>query len=90
MFFLFHFFFFDHVFVVVVVVIFYFFLSRIITYIELGLDSMSKMALSEPKKTCLSAKSRRDTSCLLYTSDAADDTPCVDLGGRRINKKKKQ
>eukprot|EP00831_Metopus_contortus_P011511 TRINITY_DN14583_c0_g1_i2.p1 TRINITY_DN14583_c0_g1~~TRINITY_DN14583_c0_g1_i2.p1 ORF type:complete len:147 (-),score=21.92 TRINITY_DN14583_c0_g1_i2:26-466(-) len=28
-------------------------------------------------------------SCLLYTSDAADDTPCVDLGGRRIIKKKK-
>eukprot|EP00831_Metopus_contortus_P005963 TRINITY_DN12247_c0_g1_i4.p1 TRINITY_DN12247_c0_g1~~TRINITY_DN12247_c0_g1_i4.p1 ORF type:complete len:113 (+),score=15.99 TRINITY_DN12247_c0_g1_i4:156-494(+) len=27
--------------------------------------------------------------CLLYTSDAADDTPCVDLGGRRIIKKKK-
>ncbi|GAB5833455.1 hypothetical protein JMUB7528_28650 [Staphylococcus aureus] len=26
-------------------------------------------------------------SCLLYTSDAADDTPCVDLGGRRIIKK---
>ena len=23
-------------------------------------------------------------TCLLYTSDAADDTPCVDLGGRRI------
>ena len=22
--------------------------------------------------------------CLLYTSDAADDTPCVDLGGRRL------
>ena len=29
-------------------------------------------------------------SCLLYTSDAADDLPCVDLGGRRIIKKKKQ
>eukprot|EP00831_Metopus_contortus_P040556 TRINITY_DN31785_c0_g1_i1.p2 TRINITY_DN31785_c0_g1~~TRINITY_DN31785_c0_g1_i1.p2 ORF type:complete len:109 (-),score=15.11 TRINITY_DN31785_c0_g1_i1:14-340(-) len=28
-------------------------------------------------------------TCLLYTSDAADDTPCVDLGGRRIIKKKK-
>eukprot|EP00831_Metopus_contortus_P064493 TRINITY_DN5771_c0_g1_i4.p1 TRINITY_DN5771_c0_g1~~TRINITY_DN5771_c0_g1_i4.p1 ORF type:complete len:135 (+),score=25.89 TRINITY_DN5771_c0_g1_i4:250-654(+) len=28
-------------------------------------------------------------SCLLYTSDAADDTPCVDLGGRRILQKKK-
>eukprot|EP00831_Metopus_contortus_P065655 TRINITY_DN58635_c0_g1_i1.p2 TRINITY_DN58635_c0_g1~~TRINITY_DN58635_c0_g1_i1.p2 ORF type:complete len:105 (-),score=7.43 TRINITY_DN58635_c0_g1_i1:28-342(-) len=27
--------------------------------------------------------------CLLYTSDAADDTPCVDLGGCRIIKKKK-
>eukprot|EP00831_Metopus_contortus_P005393 TRINITY_DN12040_c0_g2_i1.p1 TRINITY_DN12040_c0_g2~~TRINITY_DN12040_c0_g2_i1.p1 ORF type:complete len:142 (-),score=34.36 TRINITY_DN12040_c0_g2_i1:63-488(-) len=26
--------------------------------------------------------------CLLYTSDAADDTPCVDLGGRRLIKKK--
>ena len=25
-------------------------------------------------------------ACLLYTSDAADDTPCVDLGGRRIIK----
>ncbi|VTU50621.1 hypothetical protein AMBR_NBBOBCOC_02839 [Lacticaseibacillus rhamnosus] len=28
--------------------------------------------------------------CLLYTSDAADDTPCVDLGGHRIIKKKNQ
>ena len=27
------------------------------------------------------------TSCLLYTSDAADDMQCVDLGGRRIIKK---
>ena len=26
-------------------------------------------------------------SCLLYTSDAADDMQCVDLGGRRITKK---
>src|SRR5665811_1571960 len=28
-------------------------------------------------------------SCLLYTSDAADDLTRVDLGGRRIIKKKK-
>ena len=28
-------------------------------------------------------------ACLLYTSDAADDLPCVDLGGRRNIKKKK-
>mgnify|MGYP002685128709 CR=1 FL=1 len=27
--------------------------------------------------------------CLLYTSDAADDLLCVDLGGRRLIKKKK-
>ena len=27
-------------------------------------------------------------SCLLYTSDAADDLLCVDLGGRRSIKKK--
>mgnify|MGYP007112063245 CR=1 FL=1 len=29
------------------------------------------------------------TACLLYTSDAADDLLCVDLGGRRFIKKKK-
>ena len=29
-------------------------------------------------------------NCLLYTSDAADDLLCVDLGGRRIIKKKKE
>ena len=33
--------------------------------------------------------SARLRSCLLYTSDAADDLLCVDLGGRRIIKKKK-
>ena len=31
----------------------------------------------------------RPCFCLLYTSDAADDLLCVDLGGRRIIKKKK-
>src|SRR5450756_3065402 len=29
----------------------------------------------------------RSPCCLLYTSDAADDLLCVDLGGRRIIKK---
>ena len=28
--------------------------------------------------------------CLLYTSDAADERSSVDLGGRRIIKKKKK
>ena len=32
-------------------------------------------------------KARR---CLLYTSDAADERSSVDLGGRRIIKKKKE
>mgnify|MGYP007112059615 CR=1 FL=1 len=31
-----------------------------------------------------------NSACLLYTSDAADDLLCVDLGGRRIIKKKKK
>ena len=33
---------------------------------------------------------RRKSDCLLYTSDAADERSSVDLGGRRIIKKKKQ
>ena len=34
-------------------------------------------------------KSLNLKSCLLYTSDAADERSSVDLGGRRIIKKKK-
>ena len=30
-----------------------------------------------------------DNTCLLYTSDAADERSSVDLGGRRIIQKKK-
>ena len=33
-------------------------------------------------------KAHRLYICLLYTSDAADDLLCVDLGGRRLIKKK--
>ena len=32
----------------------------------------------------------RPYACLLYTSDAADEEDSVDLGGRRILKKKKK
>ena len=32
----------------------------------------------------------QDNGCLLYTSDAADERSSVDLGGRRIIKKKKK
>ena len=34
-------------------------------------------------------ESERANACLLYTSDAADERSSVDLGGRRIIKKKK-
>eukprot|EP00658_Telonema_sp_P-2_P077121 TRINITY_DN6907_c0_g1_i1.p3 TRINITY_DN6907_c0_g1~~TRINITY_DN6907_c0_g1_i1.p3 ORF type:complete len:143 (-),score=35.81 TRINITY_DN6907_c0_g1_i1:23-451(-) len=33
---------------------------------------------------------KRTVTCLLYTSDAADEEDSVDLGGRRIIKKKKK
>src|SRR5678815_2104723 len=36
-----------------------------------------------------SAPTSASPSCLLYTSDAADERSSVDLGGRRIIKKKK-
>ena len=35
-------------------------------------------------------KSSSSNTCLLYTSDAADERSSVDLGGRRIIKKKKK
>ena len=37
-----------------------------------------------------SFNSIRERTCLLYTSDAADERSSVDLGGRRIIKKKKK
>ena len=52
-------------------------------------DILSK----EEKKLALANALRyfpaeQHAACLLYTSDAADDLLCVDLGGRRIIKKK--
>ena len=38
-------------------------------------------------KRAANISGRRFYFCLLYTSDAADDMQCVDLGGRRIIKK---
>ena len=44
-----------------------------------------------PARHCLRFWTRDfSRTCLLYTSDAADDLLCVDLGGRRIIKKKKK
>eukprot|EP00658_Telonema_sp_P-2_P026432 TRINITY_DN20671_c0_g1_i5.p2 TRINITY_DN20671_c0_g1~~TRINITY_DN20671_c0_g1_i5.p2 ORF type:complete len:104 (-),score=29.48 TRINITY_DN20671_c0_g1_i5:67-378(-) len=40
--------------------------------------------------TDLKSEVERMNPCLLYTSDAADEEDSVDLGGRRIIKKKKK
>ena len=38
---------------------------------------------------CIATAQAQTQYCLLYTSDAADERSSVDLGGRRIIKKKK-
>ena len=49
-------------------------------------DAPRKIVPIPPSVTCNTLYS----FCLLYTSDAADERSSVDLGGRRIIKKKKQ
>ena len=44
---------------------------------------------SHGRITSQAVYAHRSSPCLLYTSDAADDLLCVDLGGRRIITKKK-
>ena len=48
--------------------------------------SANKNAVSESRKN--SSSIDEPLICLLYTSDAADERSSVDLGGRRIIKKK--
>ena len=43
-----------------------------------------------PVGTCCPERRGAGEACLLYTSDAADERSSVDLGGRRIIKKKKK
>ena len=47
--------------------------------------SLARMHEATPEQAC----AHPNWSCLLYTSDAADERSSVDLGGRRIIKKKK-
>ena len=42
----------------------------------------------EHQDLLVGARPERAEGCLLYTSDAADERSSVDLGGRRIIKKK--
>ena len=51
--------------------------------------SLRGFAFETVRESIKSSFASRFRSCLLYTSDAADDLPCVDLGGRRSIKKKK-
>ena len=45
------------------------------------------VAVAAPLEVCAVMK-HQAVACLLYTSDAADERSSVDLGGRRIIKKK--
>src|SRR5659263_783310 len=57
---------------------------------EAGLDSpVLDRSAPQHRLDALGVQAGRSVSCLLYTSDAADDLLCVDLGGRRIIQKKK-
>eukprot|EP00658_Telonema_sp_P-2_P044288 TRINITY_DN3214_c0_g2_i1.p1 TRINITY_DN3214_c0_g2~~TRINITY_DN3214_c0_g2_i1.p1 ORF type:complete len:132 (-),score=27.42 TRINITY_DN3214_c0_g2_i1:114-509(-) len=49
-----------------------------------------KLAGGQPQLATQLAGEQRACVCLLYTSDAADEEDSVDLGGRRIIKKKKK
>ena len=52
-------------------------------WVDSGAQGQYVRTVVKPKVKGLTAY-----ACLLYTSDAADDLLCVDLGGRRILKKK--
>src|SRR5678815_6198950 len=54
-------------------------------FYDVGRDEPSKVISSK-----MNHQYRWYQSCLLYTSDAADERSSVDLGGRRIIKKKKK
>src|SRR5678809_1790893 len=51
-------------------------------------DGHSVLVLAEGRLLNLGCATGHPSFCLLYTSDAADERSSVDLGGRRIIKKK--
>src|SRR5450756_405511 len=60
--------------------------------LPLGNGRLGAMVYGNPSRECIqlnestiwTGSPNRNDNCLLYTSDAADDLLCVDLGGRRI------
>eukprot|EP00828_Plagiopyla_frontata_P014408 TRINITY_DN1891_c0_g1_i3.p1 TRINITY_DN1891_c0_g1~~TRINITY_DN1891_c0_g1_i3.p1 ORF type:complete len:257 (-),score=37.57 TRINITY_DN1891_c0_g1_i3:21-791(-) len=64
-------------------------------YKEIGKNALETLRGSAYYELCAIAENEKsfchhDYTCLLYTSDAADEEDSVDLGGRRIIKKKKK
>eukprot|EP00657_Telonema_sp_P-1_P012024 TRINITY_DN80_c0_g1_i11.p2 TRINITY_DN80_c0_g1~~TRINITY_DN80_c0_g1_i11.p2 ORF type:complete len:119 (+),score=38.72 TRINITY_DN80_c0_g1_i11:217-573(+) len=57
---------------------------------ELGEGVTRNAVIGKAHRLGLKSRPSPVKTCLLYTSDAADDLLCVDLGGRRIIKKKKK
>src|SRR5680860_1761286 len=53
-------------------------------------DEEASWKIRDVYRNLVEVEPDKQGSCLLYTSDAADDLLCVDLGGRRIIKKKKK
>src|SRR5665213_3720066 len=53
-------------------------------HVVLCFEGVSELAATEIEDEQLWDGQARSSRCLLYTSDAADDLLCVDLGGRRI------
>ena len=51
-------------------------------------DYIMWLGFSDPKSNSHPRRKGKSNTCLLYTSDAADERSSVDLGGRRIIKKK--
>ena len=58
--------------------------------LELFFVGVATAVLLEPELDFFALAARQHYVCLLYTSDAADERSSVDLGGRRIIKKKKK
>src|SRR5450756_1393093 len=59
-------------------------LSEYEVLVQLSESPSRTMRMSQLAAEVVNSRSRLTHTCLLYTSDAADDLLCVDLGGRRI------
>ena len=59
----------------------------IMIFIEISISRWKIEVVFSRNSTESHNKNASFNDCLLYTSDAADDMQCVDLGGRRIIKK---